>query len=58
MGVPIKSYEELRVYQVAFASAMEIYRLSKSWPSREKFSLPFALRSSLTLSSYATRERP
>ena len=46
MGVPIKSYEELRVYQVAFAAAMEIYQLSKSWPSQEKFSLIDQIRRS------------
>ena len=46
MGVPIKSYEELRVYQGAFASAMEIYSLSKNWPSQEKFSLIDQIRRS------------
>ena len=46
MGKPIKSYEDLRVYQVAFASAMEIYRLSKNWPSEEKFSLTDQIRRS------------
>jgi four helix bundle protein len=46
MGVPIKSYEELRVYEVAFAGAMEIYWLSKSWPSQEKFSLIDQIRRS------------
>ena len=46
MGIPIKSYEELRVYQVAFESAMEIYWLSRSWPSQEKFSLIDQIRRS------------
>ena len=46
MGVPIKSYEELRVYQAAFTAAMEIFQLSKTWPAQEKFSLIDQIRRS------------
>jgi four helix bundle protein len=46
LGTPIKSYEELRVYQVAFAAAMEIYKLSKDWPQHEKYSLTDQIRRS------------
>ena len=46
MGTPIKSYEELHVYQVAFAAAMEIYILSKDWPQHEKYSLTDQIRRS------------
>ncbi|MCF7817895.1 MAG: four helix bundle protein [Kiritimatiellales bacterium] len=39
MGERIQSHRELNVYQNARASAMEIFELSKSFPSEEKFSL-------------------
>ena len=32
----IKSAKDLKVYQKAYALAMEIFQLSKSWPSEEK----------------------
>ena len=35
----INSAKDLRVYQKAYALAMEIFRLSKKWPSEEKYSL-------------------
>src|SRR5204863_653019 len=35
----VADYKELRVYRLAFDSAMEIFQLSKSWPAEEKFSL-------------------
>ena len=35
----INSAKELRVYQAAYALAMEIFRLSQTWPSEERFSL-------------------
>ena len=35
----VADYKDLRVYKLAFESAMEIFRLSKRFPSEEKFSL-------------------
>lgn len=35
----IGSAKELKVYQMAYALAMEIFRLSKFWPAEEKYSL-------------------
>jgi four helix bundle protein len=35
----VADYKELRVYRLAYDSAMEIFRLSRSWPSEERFSL-------------------
>ena len=35
----IADYQELRVYKLAFDSAMEIFALSKRFPSEEKFAL-------------------
>jgi four helix bundle protein len=40
----IKSAKDLKVYQKAYALAMEIYQLSKSWPSEEKYSLTDQIR--------------
>ena len=40
----IATHKELRVYQAAFSMAMEIYQLSKSFPSEEKFSLTDQVR--------------
>ena len=34
-----RSAKELKVYQAAYALAMEIFRLSKDWPVEEKYSL-------------------
>ena len=42
----INSAKNLRVYQKAYALAMEIFRLSKKWPSEEKFSLTDQIRRS------------
>jgi four helix bundle protein len=42
----VKDYKELRVYNLAYESAMEIFRLSRSWPSEEKFSLTDQIRRS------------
>jgi four helix bundle protein len=44
MGV--KSAKELRVYQKAYALAMEIFRISKGWPVEEKYSLTDQIRRS------------
>ena len=35
----IKTHEDLEVYQIAFKAAMEIFELSKKFPSEEKYSL-------------------
>ena len=40
----IKSAKDLKVYKKAYSLAMEIYRLSKSWPSEEKYSLTDQIR--------------
>jgi four helix bundle protein len=42
----IKSPKELVVYQKAYALAMGIYRISKNWPTEEKFSLIDQIRRS------------
>ena len=42
----IKFHKELRVYQLAFSSAMEIYRLSKNLPIEERYSLTDQIRRS------------
>ena len=40
----IDSAKDLKVYQKAYALAMEIFQLSKSWPSEEKYSLTDQIR--------------
>jgi four helix bundle protein len=42
----VADYKELRVYNLAFDSAMEIFELSRLWPSEEKFSLTDQIRRS------------
>lgn len=42
----IRSAKELKVYQVAYALAMEIFRLSQAWPPDEKYSLTDQVRRS------------
>ena len=42
----IRSAKELKVYQMAYALAMEIFRLSKAWPADEKYSLTDQVRRS------------
>jgi four helix bundle protein len=42
----INTHKDLRVFQTSFKSAMEIYHLSKSFPSEEKFSLTDQVRRS------------
>ena len=44
--VEIKSATDLVVYQKAYVLAMEIFRLSKSWPPEEKYSLTDQIRRS------------
>jgi four helix bundle protein len=40
----ISSAKELQVYQEAYALAMEIFEVSKRWPSEEKYSLTDQIR--------------
>ena len=42
----IKNVRDLIVYQTAFDAAMEIYRLTKAFPSEEKYSLTDQIRRS------------
>src|SRR3989454_2994829 len=42
----VADYKELRVYGLAFESAMEIFDSSKKFPSEEKFSLTSQIRRS------------
>ncbi len=43
---PAQDYRQLRVYELAFASAMSIFDLSKTWPGEEKYSLTDQIRRS------------
>src|SRR5438477_3110257 len=42
----VADYKELRVYTLAFESAMKIFELSRKFPSEEKFSLTDQMRRS------------
>jgi len=42
----INSAKDLRVYKKAYALAMEIFHISKRWPSEEKYSLTDQIRRS------------
>jgi len=46
--VLVKHFKELRVYRQAFAAARRIYRLSKRWPTEERYSLTDQIRRSST----------
>ena len=46
MNMRVADYKDLRVYRLAFESAMEIFTLSKRFPSEEKFSLTDQVRRS------------
>ena len=45
-GVLVKTAKELRVYQQAYALAMEVFEISKGWPKEEKYSLTDQVRRS------------
>lgn len=45
-GQVVLSYKELKVYKLAFESAMQIFHLSKEWPKEEKYSLTDQVRRS------------
>jgi len=42
----IRDHKELKVYQLAFECAMEIFELSKLWAKEEKYSLIDQIRRS------------
>src|SRR5579862_1817853 len=42
----VRNFTELRVYSSAFNAAMQIYRLTKSWPAEERYSLTDQIRRS------------
>ena len=42
----IKTHKDLEVYQIAFEAAMEIFKLSKTFPVEEKYSLTDQIRKS------------
>ena len=42
----IRSYRELRVYQASMEAAMQIFQLTKKFPSEEKFSMVDQMRRS------------
>jgi len=42
----VTDYKQLRVYVLAFDSAMEIFQLSRKWPSEERYSLTDQIRRS------------
>jgi four helix bundle protein len=44
VAATVKDFRELRVYRMAFEAAMEIFRLSKSWPREERYSLTDQIR--------------
>jgi four helix bundle protein len=45
-GRIVQDYSELKVYQLGFASAMQIFRSSQKWPKEEKFALTDQIRRS------------
>jgi four helix bundle protein len=40
----VKHFRELRVYQLAFDAAMQLFELSKKWPKEERYSLTDQIR--------------
>ena len=42
----VKSYRDLKVYQLSFECAMRIFELSKKWPREERYSLTDQIRRS------------
>ncbi len=42
----VADYKELRVYRLAFDSAMEIFELGRHWPAEERYSLTDQVRRS------------
>ena len=46
MGAKIRTHRDLDIYQKAFAAAMNIFEISKSFPVEEKYSLTDQIRRS------------
>ncbi len=46
MNEVIRSHQDLRVYQASFEAAMEIFRITKSFPKEETYSLTDQIRRS------------
>jgi four helix bundle protein len=46
MAERIETFRDLRVYQIALDAAMEIFRLTKTFPAEEKYSLTDQIRRS------------
>ncbi len=46
MGTRVQSFRELDVYKLAFGIQQDIFRLSKHWPSEEKYALTDQIRRS------------
>lgn len=46
MVAKVRTYKELRVYNLAFDAAMEIFRLTKGFPVEERYSLVDQMRRS------------
>ncbi|MEA3345915.1 MAG: four helix bundle protein [Chloroflexota bacterium] len=44
--MPVKDHRELRVYRLAFESAIQIHELTKSFPNEERYSLTDQIRRS------------
>lgn len=44
MAEKIKSVRDLEVYKLAFAAAMEIFQISKTFPAEERYSLTDQIR--------------
>ena len=44
--MPAKDYRELRVYQLAFETALRIFEVSKKFPAEERYSLTDQIRRS------------
>lgn len=46
MGKKIKIHKDLKVYRLSFESGMEIFKVSKSFPKEERYSLTDQIRRS------------
>ena len=46
MSEKINSYRDLEVYKLAFAAAMEIFKVSKGFPAEERYALTNQIRRS------------
>ena len=44
--MPVQNAKELKVYKAAYALAMDIFKVSKTWPVEERYSLTDQIRRS------------